>query len=326
MPSYLPVFEPASPQAEAIRDLFVQVLVISAGIFMIVAGLICVALWRFSARKQLPEQDFGSHKKEIAWMVGPVIIVLWIAAVSAKLILTLNAVPPLYASPQPQGNAGAEDAADADVDLIVTGHQWWWEIRYPEAGIVSSGEVHIPTGKKLRVKLQSADVIHCFWAPQLARKMDAIPGHENYLWLEASKPGVYQGRCAEYCGTQHAWMNFRVVAHTPEEFERWKARETGTPPPPDNEPAVAGRQLFMTLTCSQCHAIAGTEATARFAPDLTHLASRGELGSGVIDNTPENLRKWLKNPQALKPGCKMPNFKLSDGQLDQLTAYLETLE
>lgn len=319
MSSTVPVFDPASPQAEAIRDLFLQVLLISAGIFLIVAGLICLALWKFRARTQLPDQDFGSHRKEIAWLVAPVIIVLWIGAISAKLILTLNAVPPLYAN----GNANPDGDG---VDLIVTGHQWWWEVEYPDAGMVSANEIHIPTGKKLRVKLQSADVIHCFWVAQLARKMDAIPGRENYVWLEASRTGVYQGRCAEYCGTQHAWMNFQVVAHTPDDYEQWKTRHQGVPTPPGEAAASSGKKLFMQLTCSQCHTIAGTEAAGTYAPNLTHLASRRELGAGVIANSTENLRTWLRNPQALKPGCKMPNFKLSDEHLDQLVAYLETLK
>ncbi|MEQ8785268.1 MAG: cytochrome c oxidase subunit II [Pirellulaceae bacterium] len=314
MNSTVPVFDPASPQAQAIYDLFVQVLLMSAGIFMIVSGLIVVALWRFREREALPEQNFGSHRQEIFWMVGPIIIVLWLAAVSANLVLTLNAAP------------RAHPPGEADADLVVTGHQWWWQIEYADSGIVAANELHIPTGKRLRVKLESQDVIHCFWVPQLARKMDAIPGRENYLWLEANEPGVYQGRCAEYCGTQHTWMNFRVYAHTPQDYAQWRIAQHIQPKPPEQAPAAAGKELFMTLTCSQCHRIGGTDAKADIAPDLTHLASRQELGGGVIDNTPDNLRLWLKDPQALKPGCKMPNFKLSDEHLTQLVAYLETLE
>jgi cytochrome c oxidase subunit 2 len=315
MNSTVPVFDPVSPQAHAIHDLFVQVLLISAGIFMIVAGLICVALWRFRHREEIPKQNFGSHRSEIYWLVGPVIIVLWLAAVSANLVLTLNAVP--LAHPPDEGH---------EADLVVTGHQWWWRIDYPDSGLVGANEIHIPTGKKLRVRLDSKDVIHCFWVAQLARKMDAIPGRENYLWLQADKPGVYQGRCAEYCGTQHAWMNFLVIAHTPEDYEQWRIQHHIQPAAPQESPAVAGKALFMSLTCSQCHNIKGTEAKADFAPDLTYLASRKQIGGGVIENTPENLRRWLLDPQALKPGCKMPDFKLTDEHLDQLVAYLETLK
>ncbi|GAA4420958.1 cytochrome c oxidase subunit II [Bremerella cremea] len=318
MQSTFPVFDPASPQAESIRDLFVQVLFISAGIFGIVAVLICVALYKFRAREDVPKQDFGSHRREIAWMAGPVIIVLWIAAISIKLMLTINALPVQYAK-------GGEHSDDR-VDLIVTGHQWWWEVEYVGTDVVSANEIHIPTGKKLRVELRSADVIHCFWVAQLTRKMDAIPGHTNYVWLEANGPGVYQGRCAEYCGTQHAWMNFLVIAHDPDDYEAWVQRESSEPAPPSNELAEKGKAVFMDLTCSQCHAISGTPAQEDFAPNLTHLASRRQIGAGVIENSKENLHTWLANPQAIKPGCKMPNFKLSDEQLDQLVAYLETLE
>ncbi|MHC2066527.1 cytochrome c oxidase subunit II [Bremerella sp. T1] len=317
MESTFPVFDPASPQAESIRDLFVQVLIISAGIFAIVAGLICLALYRFRVTEKVPVQDFGSHRREIFWMVGPVIIVVWIAVISIKLILTLNALPTQYVRGAENGNDG--------VDIVVTGHQWWWEIEYADSGIVSANEIHIPTGKKLRVALRSEDVIHCFWVAQLTRKMDAIPGHENFVWLEANTPGTYQGRCAEYCGTQHAWMNFLVIAHEPDDFEAWKQRELKSSEAPDSELASQGSDLFMKLTCSQCHAISGTDAKQDFAPDLTHVASRKQIGAGVIENSPENLRTWLANPQALKPGCKMPNFKLNDEQLDQLVAYLETL-
>lgn len=317
MPSTFPVFDPASPQAESIRDLFVQVLFISAAIFAIVAGLICIALVKFRSQEAVPAQDFGSHRREIAWIAGPVIIVIWIAAISIKLVLTVNALPPQYAK--------GEAASDAEVDIFATGHQWWWEIEYAGSGIVSANEVHIPVGKKLRVKLQSDDVIHSFWVPQLSRKMDAIPGHENYIWLEADTAGVYQGRCAEYCGTQHAWMNFQVIAHNPEDFAAWQKQEEKVAQAPTTGNAAKGAELFMKLTCSQCHAISGTDAKEDFAPNLTHLAGRREIGAGAITYSPENLRTWLANPQAIKPGCKMPNFKLSDEHLDQLVAYLETL-
>lgn len=317
MQSTFPVFDPASPQAESIRDLFVQVLFISAAIFAIVSGLICIALVKFRSQGAVPKQDFGDHRREIAWIAGPVIIVTWIAAISIKLILTVNALPTQYA----QGEA----ISDAEVDIFVTGHQWWWEVRYAESGIVSANEIHIPTGKKLRVKLASDNVIHSFWVPQLSRKMDAIPGHDNYVWLEADTAGVYQGRCAEYCGTQHAWMNFQVIAQEPDDFTSWQDKEKQVAETPADGKAAAGAKLFMELTCSQCHAIEGTDAKQDFAPNLTHVAGRRELAAGVITNSSENLRTWLANPQALKPGCKMPNFKLNDEQLDQLVAYLETL-
>jgi cytochrome c oxidase subunit 2 len=212
------------------------------------------------------------------------------------------------------------------LEIEVKGHQWWWEVRYPGEGIVDANEIHLPVGKRIRVKLMSEDVIHSFWVPQLSRKMDAIPGHDNYFWIGASEAGVYQGRCTEFCGMVHAWMNFKVYTHDEEDFQAWVAEKVVTPAAPSEALAVAGRQLFETATCINCHAIAGTGGTAVIAPDLTHFASRKEIGGGVLENSRENLETWLRDPQALKPGCKMPNFKLDEDQLAQMVAYLETLK
>ncbi|WP_339733271.1 cytochrome c oxidase subunit II [uncultured Gimesia sp.] len=321
MNSVIPVLDPASPQAEAINNLFLQVLLISAIIFAIVAGLILIAISRGRRKETLPEQNFGSEKSEVFWMLGPVIIVIWLVAISANLVITLNAIP----QADPDGKTDIND-----IDLIVTGHQWWWEIQYPKSGIITANEIYIPAdkNKKFRVQVSSADVIHCFWVPQLSRKIDAIPGRENYIWLQASKPGSYQGRCSEYCGAQHAWMNFKVYAVSDTEFDQWVASEQlATKKPKLLSPlASAGKQFFFNATCPQCHTIYGTPAKATIGPDLTHFARRKEIGAGVIDNSPENLALWLKDPQALKPGCKMPDFKLSDEHIKQLVAYLETLK
>ncbi len=311
-----PVFQPESPQAQAIFDLFVTVMQISAVIFAIVSGLIVVAIWRGRARATLPVQAFGSHRAEMFWIAGPVVVLIWITAISANLVLTINAVPKVH----------LEQAEAGEADITVTGHQWWWEVTHHDSGATAANEVYLPTGKRLRVKLLSADVIHCFWVPQLARKMDAIPGRENYIWLEANTPGVYQGRCAEYCGTQHAWMNFKVYALSPADYAEWQARASNPPADPVEADAQAGQRLFFSLTCSNCHAIRGTEATATIGPDLTDVASRRELGGGVIENSHENLARWLKNPQAIKPGSKMPNFLLIDEHVRQLVAYLESLD
>ncbi len=311
-----PVFQPESPEAQAIYDLFLLVLGISAVIFIIVAGLIGIALWRGRNREAMPKQDFGSEKREIYWMVGPILVILWITAISAKLILTANAIPKIHPS------NGESEAAD----LTVTGHQWWWEIEHNDSGIVEANEIYIPTGKKLRVKLQSADVIHCFWVPQLARKMDVIPGRENYIWLEAAKPGTYQGRCAEYCGNQHAWMNFKVYALTPDEFAKWEEGRHEPPSSPAESDAVEGEKIFFAHTCLNCHTVEGTIAKATIGPNLTRIASRKELAGGAIENSSENLALWLKNPQAIKPGCKMPDFKLTDEEARKVAAYLESLD
>ena len=296
-------------------DLFVLVLWISAGIFLIVTGLILFALWRGSQRAALPAQNFGNHQAEIFWMIGPVVIVLWIVAISAKLVLTMNAVPVAH----PNHNE------TTDVDLVVIGHQWWWEVKYNGSEIIGANEIHIPTGKPVRVQLESADVIHSFWVPQLGRKMDAIPGRQNYVWLQANEPGTYQGRCAEFCGNQHAWMNFDVFAHEPKDYEHWLAGRKIPPQKVDSTSEIAGERLFFSLTCVNCHAISGTSAVATIGPDLTNVAERQYLAGGVLPNSSENLRRWLKDPQAIKPGCKMPDFRLSDTAVSQLVAYLESL-
>jgi cytochrome c oxidase subunit 2 len=176
------------------------------------------------------------------------------------------------------------------------------------------------------VRLEAADVVHDFWVPELGRKIDAVPGHPNHLWMEASAPGAYQGACAEYCGAQHAWMRILVVAEDPAQFEAWQAHEALPAPAPSDPRAVHGAEIFRDLTCVKCHAIGGTGEGARVAPDLTHLASRRTLAAGAVgENTPATLAAWLRNPDDFKPGSHMPNLRLSDAQVDDLVTYFETL-
>jgi cytochrome c oxidase subunit II len=211
-------------------------------------------------------------------------------------------------------------------DLVVTGHQFWWQADYPASGAVTANEIHIPAGKPLSVRLDSKDVLHEFWVPQLTRKMSTVPGQPNHIWLQADKPGLYIGQCSEFCGTQHAWMRILVVAEEPSKFQQWQAAQLQPGQVPTSDAAAKGLTLFQTSTCMNCHAIRGvTGADSRVAPDLTHVASRKQLAAGILENTPANLRRWLKNPQHIKPGVLMPDFNFTDQQLDQLGAYLETL-
>jgi len=211
-------------------------------------------------------------------------------------------------------------------DLVVTGHQFWWQANYPASGVVTANEIHIPTGKALSMRLDSKDVLHEFWVPKLNRKMTTVPGQNNHIWLQADKPGVYLGTCSEFCGTQHAWMRIVVVAEEPSKFEQWQQAQLRSSQAPTSDTAVKGLALFQTSTCISCHAIHGvTGADAGVAPDLTHVASRKQLGAGILENTPANVRLWLKSPQHIKPGALMPDFNYTDKQLDQLTEYLETL-
>ena len=305
--SAMPVLDPASKGAAAISGLFYVVLLICLGIFVVVVALICTSLFRFGARgNRLPEQNFGSRRTQVAWTVPPVLIVLTLSLVSAKLILT-------------------EEAGAGEADVVVVGHQWWWEVRYPGSGAVTANEVHIPLGRKLRVRVESADVIHSFWVPQLGPKMDMIRGKSNFLWLQADRAGTFEGACSEFCGDQHAWMRFIVIAEPEQQFKRWLYEQVRPAASPTTGTARAGKDFFFEQTCANCHAVGGSGAAATAGPDLTHLASRRQLAAGLMDNTPRNLARWLKNPQQIKPGCQMPNFGLNDEQVTQLVAYLEGL-
>jgi cytochrome c oxidase subunit 2 len=305
--SAVPVLDPASKDAAAIGSLFLIVSLICLVIFIVMVTLICMSLWRSrKSGNETPPQNFGSRGVQIAWTIPPVLIVLTLSLLSAKLIVS------------DEGSGGSE------ADVVVIGHQWWWEVRYPN-GAVTANEIHIPVGRRLRARVESADVIHSFWVPQLGRKMDMIRGKSNYMWLGAESAGTYEGACSEYCGDQHAWMRFIVIAEPEAQFKEWLDHNARPAVHPTNPTERAGEQFFFAQTCANCHAIGGTTATRTAGPDLTHLANRRQLAAGMMDNTPENLARWLKNPQQIKPGCQMPNFSLNDEQLAQLVAYLEGL-
>jgi cytochrome c oxidase subunit 2 len=302
--------DPQSPQARAIYDLGIVSTIVFVLIFVVVAGAILYAIFRFRGREGEPDpnQFAGSEKVEIIWTAIPFLIVVFL------FVLTLRGMnradPPPALSP----------------DLIVTGHQFWWEAGYPASGAVTANEIHIPVGKALSVRLDSKDVLHEFWVPELARKMTTVPGQPNHIWLQADKPGIYIGTCSEFCGTQHAWMRILVVADESSKFEEWQRAQLQSSQAPTSDAASKGLALFQTSTCINCHAIRGvTGAEARVAPDLTHVASRKQLGAGILENTPANMRRWLKNPQHIKPGVLMPDFNFTDQELDELEEYLETL-
>jgi cytochrome c oxidase subunit 2 len=307
----VPTFHPASPQAAAISSLFVLMLVVAAVIFAIVVGSITYIVLRYRGRAGAaePRQDFGQPKLEIAWTLASLLVV---ACLFGFTIATVRSSDPPASGQRP--------------DLVVVGHQWWWEVRYPQSGVVTANEIHMPIDQRWLVRLESADVIHDFWVPELGRKMDMVPAHPNHIWLQASAPGIYLGSCSEFCGAQHAWMRIRVIAQRPAEFAAWEAQQQQVPPMPLGDAAAAGARRVQELTCVNCHTVAGTAATARVAPDLTHLASRDTLGAGVVANTPSNLAAWLANPQAIKPGSNMPDLHLSSADVNALAAYMESLK
>ncbi len=210
--------------------------------------------------------------------------------------------------------------------IEVIGHQWWWEVRYPDENIVTANEIHIPVGTPVLFKLTSADVIHSFWVPQLHSKLDMIPGQTNTVWVQADQMGSYQGECAEYCGEQHAGMDFTVVVESADDYAKWVNLQKQDAPKPTTDLVLAGEQTFLGSSCVYCHAIKGTNASGTIGPDLTHFASRATIGAGVLPNTPGNLAGWIINSQAIKPGNKMPPMDLNSDQLQSVLAYLETLK
>jgi cytochrome c oxidase subunit 2 len=208
----------------------------------------------------------------------------------------------------------------------VVGHQWWWEVRYPDEGVATANEVHIPVGRPVTLRLTAGDVIHSFWVPRLGGKIDMLPDGINTLVLEADEPGEHHSRCAEFCGLGHAHMALTVVAEAEERFSSWVAARQEPAEDPATESARRGLDVFLASDCGDCHTIRGTAADATEGPDLTHFAGRSSLGAGVLPNTPGNLADWITDPHAIKPGVEMPATKLTDEELGALLSYMDGLE
>jgi cytochrome c oxidase subunit 2 len=305
------IFDPRSTNAESLYRLSNFVLVITGVIFVVVFSLLAYVIVKFRNRAtdvgREPAQVYGSTQIELAWTVIPILIVVVLFLSTARVI---HAV---------------QDAARPAKAVAVTaiGHQFWWEFRYPELGIVTANELHIPVSTPTYLKLLSADTDHSFWIPQLAGKTDLIPNRINEMWMDPHQVGIYLGQCAQYCGTQHAKMLLRVSVESPEDFEAWVHAQKQ--PAVQDEKEAAGRRVFESTSCVNCHAVGGTNGNGRFGPDLTHLMRRRTIAAGAAENTTKNLRLWIQNPDAIKPGSLMPAMKLSDEDLDALTRYLETL-
>ena len=213
----------------------------------------------------------------------------------------------------------------AQLRVEVTGRQWFWDVRYPGTQAVTANEIHIPAGVNVEVTAKSADVIHSFWVPKLNRKIDMIPGHPNRILLHADEPGIYRGRCSEFCGLQHANMQFFVVAQPPAEFQSWLSAAGAAAPAPTTSAAAHGELVFLRRACAGCHTIRGTTAAGTLGPDLTHVASRLTLAAGTLNNTRGDLAGWVADPQHAKPGNRMPRLVLPDRDFNDLIAYLEML-
>jgi cytochrome c oxidase subunit II len=312
----LSIFAPESTPARAIVDLSMFVLGITAVIFIVVSALLVYSIVKFRATPanadREPAQVYGSTQIELAWTIIPILIVVVLFAATARVIHAIQDAP----------------RPSTAVEVTVIGHQFWWEYAYPGLGIVTANELHIPVSESSRPRptfltLLSADTDHSFWIPQLAGKTDLIPNRINQLWMDPHRSGVFLGQCAQYCGTQHAKMLQRVSVDTPDEFDAWVRAQQQ--PAAEDASAMAGRRVFETTACINCHTVRGTAANGRFGPDLTHLMSRATIASGAAENTPQNLRVWLKDPDAIKPGSLMPAMKLADAELDALVGYMQSL-
>lgn len=358
------IFDPASPPAESIRSLFLLVLVIVGVIFLLVEGILVYSIFRFRQRANDPNeppQVYGSTPIEIAWTAAPALVVFLLVLILARTEFEVR-VP--VKAPEPGDNAlhvtviGHQWWWEYSYDYYDGRKLTSYSMPVPPLGasmaslmatpqapapllalapllagadyrVITANELHVPVGtagtpRPVYLTLKTADVIHSFWVPRLAGKMDLIPGRTNHLWFQTTEKGLYVGQCAEFCGTQHASMLLRVNVDSPEDFQRWLENEQK--PAVDNPSVREGRDLFLSQTCISCHRVRGTIARGTFGPDLTHLKSRETLASGVLKNNRANLQQWVDNPQEIKSGCLMAAFKLSDRQVKQIVDYLMTLE
>jgi cytochrome c oxidase subunit 2 len=309
------------PYAQHVLNLLTPVFWAAVFVFVVVEGLLVYSVWRWRSRPgdALPPQIHGNTPLEITWTIVPAVILLVILGMTFNTQRTL-ATPP-----------------EGGINVRVIGHQWWWEFQYPDHGVTTANELHIPVGVPVRLQLESADVIHSFWVPRLGGKTDAIPGRVNHLWFQADEAGTYIGQCAEFCGIQHALMRLLVVAESQSAFDRWVQNERSIPgfaatPTPTGAPSgpvslvTQGRQLVTTGACITCHTIRGTPANGTTGPELTHFGSRTTIGANTLPNTPENLRRWVANAQSVKTGVIMPAFpNYTDQELEAIVAYLQSL-
>ncbi len=315
-PAIPSIFSPASTPADSIYHLSLFVLAICGAIFLVVCTLLVYAVVKFRLRDsddgREPPQIYGSNQVEVAWTVIPVLIVVVLFLASARVI---HAVEDAVMPP-------------AATEVTAVGHQFWWEFQYPQLGFITANELHVPVSDRqhptpTHLTLLSADTDHSFWVPMLAGKTDLIPNRQNSMWIDPHEAGTYVGQCAQYCGTEHALMLLRVVVESRADFDKWVAEQQQPAQAADN--VAQGRHIFETTACVNCHTVSGTNANGKFGPDLTHLMSRETIAAGAALNNRENLRRWIKEPDSIKPGALMPAMQLSDPDVDALTDYLLSL-
>jgi cytochrome c oxidase subunit 2 len=314
------MLKPASVSAGRIADLTNAILVIAAIVFVIVEALLLYTAFRYRGRAGMgiPKQIAGNVPLEIGWTSFPAIVLAVVFALTLGTLLSV-ANSPAQSSPSSQPTQV--------LNIRVIGHQWFWEFQYPDLKITTDTEMHIPVGAVVNMQVESIDVIHSFWVPELGAKIDAIPGVVNHTWYKATRTGRFNGQCSEFCGIEHALMRMQVVVDSPDQFTAW-VKDQQTPVSANSQDPVIqkGLDAFTTMPCGACHTIQGTKAQGKVGPDLTHFGSRATFAGGVLENNPENLRKWLENPQAVKPGNLMPDLHIPSGVIDTFIPFLESLK
>jgi cytochrome c oxidase subunit 2 len=311
--------DPAGTQAALIASLWWLMFEVCLGVLLLVTAILLIALYRARRRRaDAPFMGFVAPDPRRERRIGKAVI--GAVAATAMILIVFLAAGTLA------GHRLARLASDDAVTIKLTGYRWWWKVEYPDASpsnhVVTANEIHIPVGRPVLINTHSQDVIHSFWIPALAGKRDLIPGHPSAIWLQADRPGTFEGQCAEFCGLQHAHMRLLVVAEPEEKFQAWVDSQRKPAEAPADPMARRGMEVFVTGPCALCHSIRGTEAAGQVAPDLTHLASRAKLAAGTLPNTPGHLGGWIINSQSVKPGNAMPAVSLSPEDLQALLAYL----
>jgi cytochrome c oxidase subunit 2 len=298
---------PAGPGARTIALLWWVMFGVATFVILLIGGLVLTSILRRRAPDPRADPPWARGLIYGGGVVFPLIVL------TALWVLVLHDIGAL------------SDPGNQRLTIDVIGHRWWWEVRYPQQGIATANDIHIPVSQPVEIRLTTADVLHSFWVPQLTGKTDMIAGRVNHMTVQASRAGVYRGQCAEFCGLQHANMIFYVVADPPDVFRAWLARETQGPSPPTDPTLARGEQVFVNAACVACHTIKNTPANGSLGPDLSNMGGRLSIGAGALPNTLGNLAGWVIDSQDIKPGNLMPRMELPAQDLQALVAYLESL-
>ena len=305
------------PHADSLARLFWIFLAILGTVWIVTILMLLLALRRRRAPVDDPLMTRPGTERRMTIVVSSA-VALTVLTVMSLTIVSYGAQRVLFAG------------KDGPLTLLVTGQQFWWKVQYEDASpartFTTANEIHIPVGEKVLIKLEASDVIHSFWVPSLNGKLDAIPGRQNQIEIQADRPGIYRGQCAEFCGWQHAHMGLLIVAEPREDFERWRNGQIGAAHIPDDPEEQKGMEVFMTRPCIMCHQIRGTSAGGKVAPDLTHVGSRRYIGAGILPTTRGNIAAWIVDPQGIKPGVHMPLVPLAPEEIQPLATYLESLK